>query len=58
MLDSSILMLSKSLYLLAYLLCKWNVDCTRDTPLTGVEHYLWLSNIDELAGLLEYCTWK
>ena len=35
--------------LLGYLMRQWNVDCSKNASLTGAEHYLWLSNIDELS---------
>lgn len=37
--------------LLGYLMRQWNVDCTENADLTGTEHHLWLSNVNELQGL-------
>ena len=37
--------------LLGYLMRQWNVDCSAHAALTGGEHHLWLSNVNELENL-------
>jgi hypothetical protein len=37
--------------LLGYLMRQWNVDCSTNASLTGNEHHLWLSNVNELVGI-------
>lgn len=37
--------------LLGCLMRQWNVDCSANASLTGGEHHLWLSNVNELESL-------
>mgnify|MGYP003630385059 CR=1 FL=1 len=49
--ENGVLLLEVREALLGYLMRQWNVDCTQGASLSSGEHHLWLSNIDELAGL-------